>query len=85
MTAPNEKPRETVYLICPYCGVRQAHYLERVSRIQIILCDCEDYPGCDRWFAVRLLMVPRLQYYAVNETPEAADQTEQRKAEALEE
>jgi len=83
MTIANSDPPENVYVICPYCGTRQRTRLERMTRPQIVLCDCEDYPGCDRWFAVRLQMVPRLQYYAVDETPEAENQTEQRKAEAI--
>lgn len=78
------KQAEAVWLICPYCGVRQMHYLERDRGPQVVLCDCENYPGCDRYFAVRLRMIPKLEYYSMNETDESPDYTEERMAEALE-
>jgi len=70
-------------LICPYCGTRQSHHLARTTSPQVILCDCENAPGCDRYFAVKLRMKPVVEYFAMNETPEVDDQTERRLAEAL--
>ena len=72
--------KEFVYIICPYCGVRQKHFLKRGGP-QIVLCDCENAPGCDRYFAVSLTMIPKVSYFSVNETDESLDYTEQRLAE----
>ena len=75
--------QEFVHLICPYCGTRQTQYLKRFTSPQVILCDCENAPGCDRYFAVTLRMKPVVEYYAMNETAEAKDQTGLRLKEAL--
>ena len=68
---------EWVYVICPYCGTRQKQWLERGGP-QVVLCDCENVPGCDRYFAVTLTMKPVVEYYALNDLPEHEDCTQQR-------
>ena len=73
---------EWVWVICPYCGVRQKAWLERGGP-QVVLCDCEDFPGCDRYFAVTVTMKPILEYFALNETVEHEDCTDERMKEAL--
>ena len=62
--------REQVAIICPYCGTRQLQHLKRTVRPQVVLCDCENYPGCDRYFAVSLRIEHKLQYYAMSEKGE---------------
>lgn len=57
------KNAERVSVQCPYCGVRQVHELTRSVRPQVVLCDIEEVPGCDRYFAVTLTMIPRLSYH----------------------
>ena len=76
---------EHTWLICPYCGVRQSHALRRQIGPQVILCDCENVPGCDRYFSVMLAMKPVVEYFTMTETDEAKDQTAQRMAEARQE
>ena len=73
-----DQNREYVTLICPYCGTRQSHYLERKIGPQIVLCDIDDVPGCDRYFAVTLRVVHKIEYYAMNEADEHEDCTDQR-------
>ena len=73
--------REYMFLICPYCGTRQTHHLKRMTSPQIVLCDCENAPGCDRYFAVNLRIVHKVEYLAIDATDEHEDCTEQRLAE----
>ncbi len=44
-----------VFVNCPYCGVENKIRVDDTSqwvRPQVILCDCENVPGCDRYFVV---------------------------------
>lgn len=62
-----DKPFIKVFVTCPYCGVKQ-HKWHRVwvgdngemvfpySPV-VTLCDCEEYAGCDRYFAYQLSSV----------------------------
>jgi hypothetical protein len=41
-----------VYVTCPYCGTRnRIHISEIQSNKHVALCDIEDVPGCDEYFA----------------------------------
>ena len=45
---------------CPYCGTEQRVMIRREeeNHPKLVLCDIEDVPGCDRWFAVLILFEP---------------------------
>ena len=58
-----------VELTCPYCKVALFYPIEDVYSPQIILCD-NGYGGCDRYFAVEVMMKPVVKYYKMNEIKE---------------
>ena len=58
---------KTVELQCPYCGV-VSHYIydaDNWFRPQIFLCDTEDAPGCDRYFAATISFKPVVRYFSM--------------------
>ena len=43
--------RVVVNVRCPYCAQAQS-ILVKPGRPEVVVCDTEDVPGCDRYFSV---------------------------------
>ena len=64
----NNKNFDGIRIKCPYCGVEAIYYIERETHgPQVILCDIDNAPGCDRYFAVEVNWYPRITTYALTE------------------
>ena len=59
------KDRTGVRIVCPYCGNEAVYFVKEGK--QIILCDIEDTPGCDRYFVADMRFVPKVKLYAMVE------------------
>ena len=60
----NQQHFEAVWVTCPYCNNRAVYMLDRDARgPQIILCDIDESPGCDRYFAIEVTWHPKVQTY----------------------
>ena len=62
------KSFEAVFVTCPYCGNRTVYYMDRDTLgPQVILCDIDDSPGCDRYFAVHVKWQPNVTTFRLQE------------------
>ena len=62
----DSKTRAFVNIACPYCGTPQTQSLVVGSPTpQIVLCDCENVPGCDRYFVVAVRVQYNIEYSAI--------------------
>ena len=55
---------------CPYCGQSQKKVISmnpQASKMKVVLCDIEDVPGCDRYFAVNVSLKPVVNTYSMEE------------------
>ena len=49
---------------CPYCGLKQLKQManENLEHTRMVTCDFEE-GGCERIFAVQVVLLPRVQVY----------------------
>ena len=57
---------ERVGAICPYCGYMNTiavntNIIERV----VVLCDCEEGPGCDQYFVAEVKFIPVVKVFSM--------------------
>lgn len=59
----------TVTVKCPYCGHDNKISLHRGEELRpkVVLCDVEDGPGCDRYFAAEVRFVTKVKIYTLEE------------------
>jgi len=58
---------QKVKIVCPYCG--HPNYIRfrlTDSRMQLILCDIDDGPGCDRHFVADIALEPKVATYRIH-------------------
>ena len=65
--------RITAWITCPYCGQRQAMAL-LPGRPDVVLCDTEDVPGCDRYFAVEATLRVSTVVYTMRQVIHSSSQ-----------
>ena len=54
---------------CPYCHYRNPIYIDSPEQIRspwIILCDCENGPGCGRYFVINCYVQATVEEYAID-------------------
>jgi len=59
-----------VIAVCPYCGhgTRIVVHEYEENRPKVVLCEVEDGPGCDRYFAAQVTFVPQTKTFTMNST-----------------
>ena len=57
-----------VHIKCPYCGNDNVVMVDPDQREPIIvLCDIDESPGCDRYFAARVDWTPSVRVFEMRE------------------
>jgi hypothetical protein len=53
---------------CPYCGYNNRIWCDLLDYgPQVVTCDCDDGPGCGRYFAFSTVWAAKVQTYALTE------------------
>ena len=79
MAIPARVPdTRTAKVSCPYCGHVNTVRICRDDELRpiVILCDIEEGPGCDRFFAAQIAFRPSIEVFSLEPAQERRQQEE---------